>query len=74
MDCTYCGQDLAPYDAVVVERERDGDRRVDERSDSRGTSGSATREREGAFCNYGCLVAWVDETNATRGSCCRIDD
>ena len=25
-DCTYCGQDLAVYDAVYVEREEDGGR------------------------------------------------
>lgn len=54
--CTYCEQDLAAYDAVHVERERDGG-----------------RENEGAFCNYGCLTAWVNATDAAEGACCRID-
>ena len=30
------------------------------------------RTNEGAFCNYGCLSAWVDETEAATGACCRI--
>lgn len=55
-ECTYCGQDLEPYDTVVVERETDD-----------------ARTREGAFCNFGCLTAWLDETDAATGSCCRID-
>ena len=55
-DCTYCGQDLAAYDAVYVEREQD-----------------VGRENEGAFCNYGCLSAWIEETDAAAGACCRID-
>ncbi|WP_232688537.1 hypothetical protein [Halobacterium zhouii] len=29
--------------------------------------------REGAFCNYGCLSAWLEETEAATGACCRID-
>jgi len=55
VNCTYCGEDLAVYDPVFVERERDGE-----------------RAREGAFCNYGCLSAWVEETEAATGACCRI--
>lgn len=30
------------------------------------------RAAEGAFCNYGCLSAWLDETAAATGACCRI--
>jgi hypothetical protein len=55
-DCTYCGQDLDPYDVVRVEREHE-----DAWTD------------EGLFCNYGCLSAWLDESNAAEGACCRID-
>lgn len=55
MNCTYCGEDLAAYDPVFVERERDGE-----------------RTEAGAFCNYGCLSAWLDETDAATGACCRI--
>lgn len=55
VNCTYCGEDLAAYDPVFVDRERD-----DERTE------------EGAFCNYGCLSAWLDETEAATGACCRI--
>ena len=55
VNCTYCGEDLAAYDPVFVERERDGE-----------------RSSEGAFCNYGCLSAWVDETEAVTGACCQI--
>jgi len=55
VNCTYCGEDLAAYDPVFVERERDGE-----------------RESEGAFCNYGCLSAWMEETEAATGACCRI--
>lgn len=54
--CTYCEQDLEPYDTVVVERET-GDGRT----------------QTGAFCNFGCLSAWLDETEAATGACCRID-
>lgn len=31
------------------------------------------REREGVFCNYGCLSAHLEETEAATGACCRID-
>lgn len=55
VNCTYCGEALAAYDPVFVERERDGERTA-----------------EGAFCNYGCLSAWLDETDAATGACCRI--
>lgn len=55
VQCTYCDQDLAAYDPVFVERERDGE-----------------RASEGAFCNYGCLSAWLDETAAATGACCRL--
>lgn len=55
VNCTYCGEPLAAYDPVFVEREQDGERTA-----------------EGAFCNYGCLSAWLDETAAATGACCRI--
>nr|WP_272904905.1 hypothetical protein [Halobacterium sp. TGN-42-S1] len=55
VNCTYCGEGLAAYDPVFVDRERDGE-----------------RTEEGAFCNYGCLSAWLDETEAATGACCRI--
>ena len=32
-----------------------------------------SREQEGAFCNYGCLGTWIEESNAAEGACCRID-
>ncbi|MFB6072551.1 MAG: hypothetical protein ABEJ88_06240 [Halobacterium sp.] len=57
MECTYCGQDQAAYDTVVVERE----------------TGDGDLEREGVFCNYGCLSAWLEESDAATGACCRID-
>lgn len=31
------------------------------------------REREGVFCNYGCLSAHIEATGAATGACCRID-
>jgi len=38
-----------------------------------------TEEREfrrvetGAFCNYACLSAWIDEEGAADGACCEVD-
>jgi len=55
-ECTYCEQDLQPYDTVLVDRETDDG-----------------RTQEGAFCNFGCLSAWLDETEAATDACCRID-
>lgn len=31
------------------------------------------RNRAGTFCNFGCLSAWLDETEAATGACCHID-
>jgi hypothetical protein len=39
------------------------------------TRGRGENQTEaGTFCNYGCLSAWLDETDAVTGACCRIDD
>lgn len=71
MNCTYCGEDQARYETVVVERETvagDGAGEDDEGADALGDT-----ERAGVFCNYGCLSAWLAETDAATGACCRID-
>ena len=31
------------------------------------------REPAGQFCNYGCLVAFVEENGLATGSACRVD-
>ncbi len=54
MECTYCGSDLARYDPVFVEE----------------TGDDGDRRPAGAFCNFACLSAHIDEAELTYGDAC----
>jgi hypothetical protein len=54
MDCQYCGTDLARYDPVFVEE----------------TGADGGRIEAGAFCNYACLAAHIDDAGLTDGDAC----
>jgi hypothetical protein len=54
MECQYCGSDLAGYDPVFVEE----------------TGADGGRIEAGAFCNYACLAAHIDDAGLTDGDAC----
>lgn len=56
MDCTYCGSDVVHHDPVYVMED----------VNSCGGGGSD------AFCNYSCLVSWIESEGKIEGDSCRI--
>ena len=64
--CTYCESDLAADEPVVVERLPGGE---EPRRDERPPGGE--RIHVGAFCNYACLSAHIDEAGLADGDACR---
>ena len=84
--CTYCRSDLAGYEPVVVERLLSGGGPTGEErptgnepptGDERPTSHERPTDDErvdvGAFCNYACLSAHIDEAGLADGDACRWD-
>ncbi|MFC7167345.1 hypothetical protein [Halospeciosus flavus] len=56
-ECTYCGSDVTRHDPVYVAEDAADGGRVD----------------VGQFCNYACLVQYVEEEGLTEGACCTVD-
>jgi hypothetical protein len=61
-DCTYCGSAVETHDPVFVS-EVAGDAAGD----------NSERVDAGAFCNYACLRAHIDEADLVNGAACRFD-
>lgn len=62
-ECTYCGSDLGSYDPVFVERATAASAYADADRDDE-------RVSVGAFCNYACLSAHIDDEGLTDGTAC----
>lgn len=56
-DCTYCGCEVYDHDPVFVSE----------------TTPNGARVEAGAFCNYACLVAHVEEAGLTTGATCELE-
>jgi hypothetical protein len=56
-ECTYCGCEVEAHDPVVVYES-------DPAAVGDGTASA------GEFCNWGCLAAFVDESDVTAGTSC----
>ena len=70
--CTYCESDLAAYEPVVVEQRPYDERRPnDERFRDDDRPPGDTSVHVGAFCNYACLSAHIDEAGLADGDACR---
>lgn len=69
-DCTYCGSDVEAHRPVYV-TERSDDRGTGDEID--GDSHDRDRVPVGQFCNYACLLAYVDEEELVYGDACAFD-
>jgi hypothetical protein len=60
-DCTYCGCEVEAHDPLAVYETGDGD------SDGDGPESGTLA---GEFCNWGCLAAYVAESDVATGTSC----
>jgi hypothetical protein len=56
-ECTYCGSRVEDHEGVFVQE----------------LTADDEREEAGAFCNYACLSAHVEERDLVSGAACRFD-